>query len=182
MNYPWVEVLDYACDWAQGETSVTGAATAVAAGVYDMDDTNSNIEFHLSSDYIDIDGFYLSDFLYDIQNSGNVYVNCYDCSNLFCIFSRAIGCGSQTKKGEGNITTWPIYLIGAGDAFSEDFGSHQFGVIGNYVYDASLVFYGLYYPHDPVYPYNMGFGTYTSGLIQSGSMTYDAPETPTIAN
>jgi hypothetical protein len=35
MTVPWVEVLDYACAWAQGETTATGVAEEITKGIYD---------------------------------------------------------------------------------------------------------------------------------------------------
>jgi hypothetical protein len=185
MTVPWVEVLNYSCEWAQGETTVVGAATDVAAGIYNAGNMEYDEEY--SAHYTDHEGFDLSGFLYDFQ-TGNVIVNCYDCSNIFCIFANSLGCTTQTLAGEGPITTRSIQLIGRIYDQSENFASHQFGVIGgNYVYDSSLIIYNMgYIPPGPppkwYLPYNMELIDYENALIQSDGLDYYDPETTVISN
>ena len=58
MDTTWVEVLDYACVWAQGEDTLAGAATEVAAGIYN----NENLEYVKPAQYTGENGFNLTGF------------------------------------------------------------------------------------------------------------------------
>jgi hypothetical protein len=81
---PWTPVLDMACAWAWSDTSASSAAADVVYQVYYCGDTYSGY-----AQYYDGGTFRLTACL---SEWGSTTVNCWDCANMVCIFSNALGC------------------------------------------------------------------------------------------
>jgi hypothetical protein len=177
MDTTWVEVLDYACVWADDCSTEVQAATKVAESlynnlgiVYDEDQQYTRGAYH--------EEFELITFLDDVGD--DIVCNCNDMANLFCIFSSAVGCDSQTKELYGNMYTYGVKLVGKSYATYPTFGLHHFGwVDNNRVYDACLL---LYYESNYIEPYNMELATFKGYLYYSGSPTELTPVTTVIVD
>ncbi len=93
MAIPWVDVLNYACDWADGKSSSSTALEALTKGLY----YNSGLVYgstHYKKDNENNQTkwiFHLTDFLDDWN-----YADCQDCSMFLSILSSSIG-ASLTK-------------------------------------------------------------------------------------
>lgn len=180
MSAPWVGVLDGACEFAHGCTTVLDVLSDVTTGIYyDLGDTDGDIDWQQDNVYTSNNySFNLDDFLYHLSSEGDVLVNCYDVANIFNIYTTALGISTQTKriyKNQGTFTTNPADAIG----WDEDFVSyywynHQFGYYNSsYVYDPCIRFDG----EPPYIPIYVDVDTYEDDLIQSGS--YDGSNTYT---
>jgi hypothetical protein len=170
MTVPWTDVLDYACDWASGQTGSSGVATAVTQGIYYIGDTDGDIDYDPASHYCDdYRIFRLTSFLSDIKSSSSVQVNCSDVGNLFNIFSAALGLSSQSKRIMK--TNSPYYFltnsidpIGSPDWNTTSWWYHQYGWFVSKVDDACL----RVNQESPLLPSNMTQGTYNGYLLASG--------------
>ncbi len=113
---PWTDVLDFACDWANGKTNQTDAATAITtqvngaigltydtshgASVYTLRSSGGKYQF-LCTEFLE--------FLNGGTGKGRI-VNCTDCATIVATFANSIGC---------NITESTMYSVAGGqlDAF-----------------------------------------------------------------
>lgn len=145
MDEPWIEVLDYACDWANGTLTGSSAADSVANSIFhNLGDTDGDIDYQTPAVYTDVThfGFELDDFLYDIKNISNVKVNCSDVANLFNIYCSALGIASEGKVMDDAtyFRTNLINPIGGGEDWQQiNWGYHQIGWYNDSsVYDACL--------------------------------------------
>ena len=164
MAVPWVEVLDYSCDWASGETTEVNVATEVAKTLY----SDLGIDYQYSTRYTDgtdNEELWLQTFLDDVSDNNTLVSNCSDMANLFCTFSSALGCESQTKALYGSMHTRSIYVIGDSIPLEKDFGLHQFGWLNSKVYDSCLWLWN----NGVIHPYNMSLLDYKGWLISTGS-------------
>ncbi len=95
MDYAWAEVLDYSCDWAEGETTATGAAEEITKGIYNdlglmYDRVQSGPPPYCSQEG---GSFNLTDFLGDVQEEEDeIEVYCFDVAKALVIFGNAVGC------------------------------------------------------------------------------------------
>ena len=164
MDEPWIDVLDYACSWASGQTSSTIIVQNITEGIYYMEDTDGDIDYTYSSNYCsDYDELFLDNFLSDVNSKNNVYVNCTDCGNLVNIFTAAIGYPAHNKRIWLGIFTNEIDPIGSSFGWGTvSWSYHQYGWINDLVDDASLRLdrYG-----NPRVPTNMSQGTFNTLLI-----------------
>ena len=101
MAQPWERVLDYACDWASGQTNDENSATAITNSLF-----NTGFNYIGSAQYGSFSQFNLSAF---ILNIGNGNVNCLDLAKAVVTFGNSIGCGLSlctygiTELGENPI-------------------------------------------------------------------------------
>ena len=176
MTKPWTEVLDYSCDWADGQTSAASAATQITQKLY----SDSGFEY----DTEDGDAHYpsawspfeLTDFLDDF-GTGNL-VNCVDMGKAVVTFGNAVGCDMVLKSyhdinrrlncidpiGEDALPTNNCFstpLIGD-DCRGGGFDMHAFGWRDDSVYDATLE-YDMDSDPDNVVGSNPGCGDTTTG-------------------
>lgn len=104
----WTDVLDLACTWAQGTTSLPDAAEAVARVV----NTELGLQYDPVPQYIAENGqvFFCTPFVEQAANGmgslGN-RVNCTDCAAIVTAFSNILGC---------QLLSWPMAHPSGGDA------------------------------------------------------------------
>ena len=170
---PWVEVVDSACIWAEGESSPHPALSDVTTQLYNLDDQDGDIDYdmpggapHYSSSYWT---FNLTQFLVDIDTSTNVKANCSDMANLVDIYGSALGIAVYQRRtdatGSGTFYTNNIDPIGSPSWDNFGWGFHQYGFYASKVYDAC----NKVDQSAPKYPVNMSVSTYDNHLIDQGS-------------
>ena len=92
---PWTEVLDYACNWAAGASTLDDAGSRTTYAVYhsglvyDCIDTDTNY-----TEFVPQDLFCCTDFLDLLTNNGGRQwqVNCIDCAAILSTFANSLGC------------------------------------------------------------------------------------------
>lgn len=92
---PWADVLDYACDWAKGSTSLDEAAEKITKKVNGAIKLKYDI-VRGASKYTDgaTNEFLCSDFINYLKGkggNGNI-VNCTDCATIVTSFANILGC------------------------------------------------------------------------------------------
>lgn len=189
---PWVEVLDVACRWAAGTTTVDAAAARVTASVYGLGSSRLLAYDCAGSDpasigtphYTLLPGFFdCSEFLARVRGAfGNgPFVNCSDCAAAVSTFANALGCDLSQSRMFGSIPfplnptrsigtlTWASACsIGAFSmhevAWTGDCGEHD------RVFDACLQIDGdndpTRAPQTPLLAVNMPFGAAGAGLYR----------------
>ena len=168
MATPWIDVLDLACVWASGQTTAVNAAQKVTEGIYNMGDTDGDIDYDEFPNYTSISNarlFNLTGFLYSIENRSSVQVNCDDVANFFNICTLALGLDSESKRILKQIQpafiTNQIDPIGLGDIlYTRTWSKHHYGWFDGMVFDPCLKI-------GTSLPINMAQGTYESALIPS---------------
>jgi hypothetical protein len=128
MPVPWTDVLNYACDWANGTGSEFSALTAITEGAYwNFDVEYDGNQTHSSGTTCDLTG---------LLNSSKA--DCQDMSALVHIFTRALG-GNETKvqKITSAFDTKEIDPIGSATWVEMNWNFHQVAWKWN-VWDACL--------------------------------------------
>jgi len=162
MAQPWERVLDYACSWANGQTTSSTAAEETVQGLYN----NSGFLYDIISGaprYTNYgsQSFNLTYMLSELGGS-NIIVNCYDVGKALNIFLNSIGCNSGYKWSipfgflncvlpiGRSWTNNPFYanpnrvypytqpIVGEDDSNRTGFNNHAFCMINEIVYDACL--------------------------------------------
>lgn len=136
MEEPWTSVLDKACSWAQGKTTIDNTLSELVIRLYNDDELDYNPN---QSHYIEENGAFVFN-LSGILESWH-YVDCQDCSMLLSILSSSLGLPlNQTRRLEGDFTTNEIDPIGL--TYSEAEYSWAFHQIdwNNYVYDPTIMY------------------------------------------
>jgi hypothetical protein len=102
---PWTDVLDYACHWAAGASSIDMAAALVTQCVYALGpgvisyDCPGGGSSHYSAGTFNCTAFL--DRLRGGVGNG-IYVNCSDCATIVSTFANALGCDLwQSRMGWG---------------------------------------------------------------------------------
>ncbi len=157
---PWIEVLDYSCVWASGQTSNTGVMQKIVEGLYNntgfLYDINSGAPRYTS---YSTQSFNLSSMLSDIGGS-QIIVNCYDMGKAVSIFANILGCNSNYAftnpfgylncikaigRGWSNnpfyASMGTVPIMGEDDDYYDGrsgFGNHAFCMFGGSIYDACL--------------------------------------------
>lgn len=134
MQYPWVDVLDYACRWANGVSAEVSLVTKITQGAYN-EFGNSHV-YEGGQTHCYGTTFLLSSFLVD------TLADCRDMSAIFQLFSNALGVNStKFRRIDGKFWYKPILPIGENTwtTISQDnwWNFHQVGWISN-VYDACI--------------------------------------------
>lgn len=100
---PWVEVLDYACNWAAGAKTADDAATLITRRVNDL---GAGVVMYEESQHFvkdfptTIPGEYISKFdctsflnlLHAKEHNDVAQVNCTDCATIVSSFANCVGC------------------------------------------------------------------------------------------
>ena len=115
---PWTQVLEYSCDWAQSQTTLDGATTAVTTKV---NQPVGNVEYDIPgggashySGYPITARFNCTAYL-DRLNGGpgnGKYVNCTDCASIVATFSNILGCELWESKMGWSFELYEIIAIG----------------------------------------------------------------------
>lgn len=176
MAEPWSSVLDYACDWASGQTTEFNVVTKITEGAYNnLGKTyTGSAGTHAPLPY-----FNLTSFLN--QN----WVDCRDMSAVVQVFTNALGGSNIMVRSvnyySGSFTYKPIRPIGwtiwtDEDDWPDNWNFHQFGYLNN-VFDACLKLK----KSSPRIPVNEPIDwSYKTDLYQSGSWVKDTPTLYTI--
>lgn len=154
MTTPWLEVLDTACTWANGQSAVEAARAAVVADLNDIGDLDGDIDYVVWGSYtggifFTALNFNLTQFLSDLKTMSNMDLYCADCAGALQTYSNALGLNMGYVKIDLSGTTNYFDPIGNGNvANSTDpeenwqtigWGWHCIGWrTGNIVYDACL--------------------------------------------
>jgi hypothetical protein len=87
MAEPWTSVLDYACDWASGETTTSDILSSLTENLY-----NSGVVYdggqHYTQGYTYLG---LSDLLDDFSDPSSMQMDCRDFSNFLHVLTNAVG-------------------------------------------------------------------------------------------
>lgn len=130
---PWVEVMDKAFEWCNGETTREEVARCIGEHLY----REVGGKYHFDSFYTGSgnDDFNLNSFLKLIHNVH--LVNCYDMGKALVTFANVLGCGlvyeESFMRGSSNLLK-PIGL----DSDTHNFRVHAFADLKNKKYDASI--------------------------------------------
>jgi hypothetical protein len=159
---PWTDVLDYACAWADGQSTASGTMQKVVEGLYNRPE----FKYHINGGASRYTGsttknFNLTLMLSDFGSS-DINVNCYDMGKSVNLYSNALGCNSDyvytnpfgylncIKPIGRSWTNNPFYVFLSspynvpivGEDLSDpnrtSFGNHAFCMLGNIIYDACL--------------------------------------------
>lgn len=172
---PWTDVLDYACAWASGATTLEDAACKVTTAIYNLGPQTVTYDCpgwggsHYSSG-----NFACTKFIERLKGGiGNgYYVNCSDCATFVSSFANILGCDLwQSRMGSG-FGLKP--LLGIGSTVCQTacgwsgFSYHEVAWTGaclanDRVYDACLKVDCATSPPNPVLPCNMRFGNCGDG-------------------
>jgi hypothetical protein len=159
-NTNWPKVLDYACTWANGQSSYSGVMQKVVEGLYNntgfLYDVNHGMSRYTG---YSTHSFDLTSMLSEIGGS-QIVVNCYDMGKAVKIFANALGCNSLYAFSQpfGYLNCikaigrgWsnnPFYAsMGTNPIMGEDddyydgrsgFRNHAFCMFGSSIYDACL--------------------------------------------
>jgi hypothetical protein len=160
MTEPWTSVLDYACNLASGQSTVSGVAQKIVEGLYNQSGFKYDVELGLPRYTNWTDGSFDLTTMLSEFGSNNIIVNCYDMGKAVNIFANALGCNSDytlsSPFGYLNCIKpigrdWannPFYasmespynvpIVGEDDAGRSKFANHAFCMIDNDIYDACL--------------------------------------------
>lgn len=193
---PWTDALDYACTWAQGETTKGGVASAVTAGVnngpyaYDMNlgathyGTYSPRKHNLTAFLDRLNGGW---------GNGQI-VNCTDCAMAVTSFSNLLGCELWSSRMGWGFSLNPIVPVGHTTFGCPNWGCsfsyHEVGWTGNAgandtVFDGCLKVDGdsdpVHAPHFSILPQNMSFDNpagldYRERLVPPSSLMNCQPQ------
>ena len=88
---PWADVLDKSCVWASNKSSPVDAAGKIVDEIfssgYQYDNVGGAARYYDSSD-----GKFKLTTCLSQWGSSSYDINCWDCANMVCIFSNALGC------------------------------------------------------------------------------------------
>ena len=171
MDEPWKKVLDYACKWAEGKSTLSDVAGSVTDGIYsNLGDTSGDIDYVTSNVYTTgYYSFHLTNFLSDISTYDDVNVNCFDVANLFNVFASALGISTQCKRLIAAVLTVSIDPIGDTPSTGpKSWTGHGYGWVydsGDYkVYDACLRYENE--SEEWVCPKNLSQDDYESAILR----------------
>jgi hypothetical protein len=93
-QFPWVEALEYACEWAGGAQDTDAAAELITIRLNELGQQKLICYGDGSGFYTDVDAFDCNSFLAVLQGKlgkGNS-VNCDDCAAIVSTFANLVGC------------------------------------------------------------------------------------------
>ena len=187
IHVPWTEVLDKACEWAEGAQHVDVAAEGITRNMYKLGE-EKRVKYLDGAAVYARDKFECTKFLQLLtQGSGKGQtVSCHDCATVVSTFSNVLGAKLFQARMGALINTHPILLIGSDpeDWRGTTFGEHEVAWKRNFdayaaLFDACLQIDGDGHPeagdpyHTALQPTNLVFGTgqlnsYRFGLFESG--------------
>lgn len=166
---PWAEVLEVACDWAEGAQNVHQAAELITRNVYDLG--LGLIRYQGSPATYAFANFECASFLKLLrgQRGMGTCLNCSDCATIVSTLANVLGCDTSQVRF-GRFGTNPIILIGASKPGPMGFLRHEVAWTGDSiktgaVFDACLQVDGDDKPQEPPFepllPTNLPFGLET---------------------
>jgi hypothetical protein len=179
MALPWTEVLDHACRWAAGATTVDGAAAAVTRAVYNLGPATVRYDCPGGgATHYAYPAFDCTAWLDRLRGGlGNgIFLNCTDCATIVSTFANALGADLWQSRMASNFALNPILAIGSsiwepacrsagwlGGAFSYHEVAWKGACdINDAVFDACLQVDGdadpTTAPHTALLPINVRFG------------------------
>jgi len=137
MTEPWVEVLDYACDWASGQYTNSGVLSTLCHGLYHssgLDYNGGQTHYEYISWPSQKFEFNLTRFLYEWDEA-----DCQDMSMFLSILSSSLGASlNQTRRIQGSFTTKSICPVGPTYGWiTVTWNFHHVGWLNN-IYDSSI--------------------------------------------
>lgn len=135
MTTPWLEVLEYATDWASGETTEAGIVDKIVNGIYNSGMVYNGSAHHTRPNY---STFYLNEVFTELRTPGlTVYMDCRDCANFFHVLTNALGFNHQYLVIPGYFNFEPIHPMGHVSCSGGGWNFHQVGWCGAHVADGS---------------------------------------------
>lgn len=135
MATPWLDVLEYATDWASGETTEAGVVDKIVNGIYNSGMVYNGSEHHTRPNY---STFYLNEVFTKLRTPGlTVYMDCRDCANFFHVLTNALGFNHQYLVIPGYFNFEPIHPMGDVSCSGGGWNFHQVGWCGAHVADGS---------------------------------------------
>lgn len=132
---PWVEVLDFACDWASGTKNADDAAAMITRRVNGLGPNVIHFDMcnHASSHYSDNNNFDCTAFLCRLRGKTGhgPRVNCSDCAAIISTFANSLGCDLEQSPMWPPIPGLPFFplnehlRIGLPDRMSGGFIYHE---------------------------------------------------------
>jgi len=200
MSEPWSSVLDYACNWASGQTSSSSSSQKIVEGLYN--NTDFLYDTYDGSPRYTYNGttssFNLTSMLSEIGGT-NIVIDCYDMGKALKIFGNALGCGliyvfsypfgylnciKAIGRGWSNNPFYsnPSYssyqIVGEDDDYNDgrsSFGNHAFCRISTTYYDACLKVdtdaNPDAVPHTESWAYGWDWSTYKSKVVDNNPGT-----------
>ena len=173
MAEPWTDVLDYACDWASGQSTDAGVLSSLTSGLYnsglDYDGFQSHYKLNPPWPNTTKTIFDLTDFLDDWNKA-----DCQDCGMFLSIISSSLGASlTQSRRISGSFYTNLIDPLGSTYSWVQvSWVFHHVGWFNN-VYDPSI---RLDYDNTEYIPINKNiYNPYEIDLRYSG---YFIPRDP----
>jgi hypothetical protein len=189
MTTPWLQVIDRASMWAQGQSTLNGARAQITAGLNSIADADGDVDynprnFYTSGPFSNFQ-FNLTNFLWDLETRTNMEINCADSANALHVHQNALGLGMQYRILDIDGYTNYIDPIGNGNIWNSTDPVENWGITrwswhavgwlsGDIFYDATLHLdddgMPIAPPHTRLSPVNIDSGTYCNLLT--------LPETP----
>lgn len=105
MTTPWLEVLEYATNWASGETTEADVINKIVNGIYNSGMVYNGGGHHTTG----MGNFNLTAVFDELRTPGfTVYMDCRDCANFFHVLTNALGFNHQYLRIPGGFTYKPI--------------------------------------------------------------------------
>ncbi|MEW5923507.1 MAG: hypothetical protein AB1746_05920 [Candidatus Zixiibacteriota bacterium] len=134
MATPWVDVLEYATNWASGQTTEAGVVSGIISGIYYSGMVYDGGGHHTTS----YGNFNLSGVFSELKTGGmTVYMDCRDCANFFHVLTNALGFNHEYLRIPGYFDYLPILAMGHGSCLGGGWNYHQVGWCGAHVADGS---------------------------------------------
>lgn len=181
MSEPWVNVLNYACDWAKGTSAATAATTAVCNGFYTnakysptqvwYTDTSVPEKFSLLG--------FLNKTLGASTAPSGLQGQCNDFADFLTCLSTALGAVPlQSQKSNGGFNYGNVFFApDTSGTHSGYFAYHQWAASGN-VFDSAVR------PSQSTVspPVNEALSTYLDWLAPNYGLTAGSTFTPDVVN
>ena len=134
MTTPWVEALEYATNWASGETNEAGVVPEIVNGIYTSGMQYNGSQHHTTG----MGSFNLTGVFNELRTPGyTVIMDCRDCANFFHVLTNALGFGHQYLRIPGWFAYEPILPMGLAACDPGGWSYHQVGWCGSHVADGS---------------------------------------------
>jgi len=134
MAVPWVEALEYAATWANGETNEAEVVSKIVNGIYNSAMVYDGGGHHTTG----MGTFNLTGVFNELRTPGfTVYMDCRDCANLLHVLTNALGFSHQYLRIPGYFDFKPILPMGQPACNPGGWNYHQVGWCGSQVADAS---------------------------------------------